>query len=174
MMVRSALTPKRRIGEGPHPASVYVPAISVLAASLVAVLPVMSPSGWYPDLAFLALIAWRLLRPDPWPAWWAAPLGLVNDIVTGYPIGYSVALWAATMIALDLVERRTMWRDYWVEWALAALLILGAETFHWWIATLGGADVPFRSVLPSLLISVLCFPAVAWVVSRIDRWRLGQ
>lgn len=173
-MVRSALTPKRRIGDGPRPWSEYVPASSVVAASLMSVVPIMSPSGWYPDLAFLALIAWRLLRPDPWPAWWAAPLGLANDIITGYPIGYSVALWPATMILLDLLERRTMWRDYWIEWALAALLIFGAEAFHWWIAALSFADVPFTAVVPPLLISILCFPVIAWAVARIDRWRLGQ
>jgi rod shape-determining protein MreD len=173
-MVRSALTPKRRIGEGPHPASAYVPALSVLGASLLSTLPIMSPSGWYPDLAFLVLIAWRLLRPDPWPAWWAAPLGFANDIIAGYPIGLSVALWPAAMIFLDLLERRTMWRDYWIEWALAALLILAAEAFHWWIAALGGAALPFRVILPPVLIAILCFPAVAWLVTRLDRWRLAQ
>jgi rod shape-determining protein MreD len=173
-MVRAALTPKRRIGEGPHPASAYVPAATVVCASLLSVLPVMSPSGWFPDLAFLALIAWRLLRPEPWPAWWAAPLGFANDVITGYPIGMSVAFWPATMILLELLERRTMWRDYWVEWALAALLIFAFETFHWWIATLAGAALPFTVILAPLLISALCFPAVAWAVSRLDRWRLRQ
>ena len=26
------------------------------------------------------------------------------------------------MLALDLIDRRTMWRDYWIEWVLAAVL----------------------------------------------------
>lgn len=173
-MVRSALTPKRRIGEGPHPASAYVPAASVVAASLLSALPIMSPSGWYPDVAFLALIAWRLLRPDPWPAWWAAPLGFANDLIAGYPIGFSVALWPAAMILLDLLERRTMWRDYWIEWALAALLILSAEAFGWWVSALQGAALPVTRIIPAVLIAVLCFPVVAWLVSRIDRWRMAQ
>jgi len=173
-MVRSALTPKRRIGDGPHPGSAYIPAVSVVVAALLSIFPVVGSAGWYPDFGFLALIAWRLLRNDPWPAWWAAPLGFANDLITGYPVGYSVALWAAAMILLDVVERRTMWRDYWVEWALAAVLILFAETFQWWVAALSGADLPFRIVWAPTLISVLCFPVVAWAVSRIDRWRLAQ
>ena len=65
------------------------------SASLLAALPIVSTSGWYPDFGFLVLIAWRLLRADAWPAWWAAPLGLVNDLFTGHPIGLSVALWTA-------------------------------------------------------------------------------
>src|SRR5215207_5021821 len=110
-MVRAALD-SRRIGQGPVPLAAYIPAASVVAASLLAALPIVSSSGWYPDFAFLVLIGWRLLRSDPWPAWWAAPLGLVNDLLGAWPIGQSVLLWSATMLLLDLVDRRTIWRDY--------------------------------------------------------------
>jgi rod shape-determining protein MreD len=89
-MVRSALSSPRRIGQGPRAWATFVPAATVVAASLLAALPIVSSSGWYPDFGYLALIGWRLLRADPWPAWWAAPLGLVNDLFTGYPIGFSV------------------------------------------------------------------------------------
>ena len=49
------------------------------------------PAGG-PTSGLLMLIAWRLLRADAWPAWWAAPLGFVNDLIAGNPIGLSVAL----------------------------------------------------------------------------------
>ena len=74
----------------------------MVVASLLAALPIISMIGWYPDFGYLAFISWRLLRADPWPPWWAAPLGLINDLFTGCPIGFSVALWSATMLALDL------------------------------------------------------------------------
>jgi rod shape-determining protein MreD len=173
-MVRAALANKRRIGQGPRAGAAYVPAMSVVAGSLLSALPIVSVSGWYPDFGFLILIGWRLLRADAWPAWWAAPLGFVNDILTGAPIGMSMALWTAVMIVMDLVDRRTIWRDYWIEWALAALLILAAETMEWWLAALYGAGFAFRSTLPPVLVSVLAFPIAAWLVSRIDRWRLGR
>ena len=127
-------------------------------------LPIVSTSGWYPDFGFLALISWRLLRSDPWPAWWAAPLGLVNDLFTGYPIGFSIALWSATMLALDLIDRRTMWRDYWIEWVLAAVLIAIDEWLQWRVARLVGAASPFTMMLPPLVISICVFP-----LSRLDR-----
>ncbi|HJU76481.1 MAG TPA: rod shape-determining protein MreD [Sphingomicrobium sp.] len=173
-MVRSALTGRTRIGQGPVRFASFVPAASVVTASLLSALPIVSMSGWYPDFGFLALIAWRLLRSDPWPAWWAAPLGLANDLFSGGPIGLSVALWSATMLALDLIDRRTMWRDYWIEWALAALLLLVNEWLEWWVAGLMGAPLPFIWVLPPTLIGILIFPAVAWVVARLDRWRLSR
>jgi len=173
-MARAALATKRRIGQGPKPLAGYVPALTVALASLLAALPIVSTSGWYPDFGFLAMISWRLLRSDPWPVWWAAPMGLVNDLFTGFPIGFSVALWSATMLALDLVDRRTMWRDYWIEWGLAAVLLAADEWLQWRIAALAGARVPFLAVVPALVISICVFPLSAWIVSRIDRWRLGR
>lgn len=173
-MVRAALGSGRRIGQGPRVGAEYVPAASVIAASMLSALPIVSTSGWYPEFGFLALIAWRLLRSDPWPAWWAAPLGFANDLITGAPIGLSVTLWTATMILLDLVDRRTMWRDYWIEWALAALLLLLNETVERWIAGMMGAAQSIVSIAPPLLISIFAFPIAAWAVARIDRWRLGR
>ena len=173
-MVRAALATKRRIGQGPKPFAVFVPMLSVLVASLFAALPVVTTSGWFPDFGFLVLISWRLLRSDPWPAWWAAAMGLVNDLFTGLPIGFSVTLWSATMLVLDLVDRRTQWRDYWIEWVLAAVLLTIDEWLQWRIAAMTGARVPFLAVVPPIAISVFVFPLSAWIVSRLDRWRLGR
>jgi rod shape-determining protein MreD len=173
-MARAALSSPRRIGQEPPSYAAYVPALSVAGASLLSALPIVSASGWYPDIAYLMLISWRLLRANPFPAWWAAPLGLLNDLFSGAPLGFSVALWSAAILVLDLVDRRTMWRDYWTEWLLAAVLIVIAEWFQWWVAALDGAAVPLARMVPPLGISILLFPVTAWLVSRIDRWRLAQ
>jgi rod shape-determining protein MreD len=173
-MVRAALAPSKRFRHGPRRFALVVPAATVVAASLLAALPIVTTSGWFPDFGYLALISWRLLRADPWPAWWAIPLGLVNDLFTGYPVGFSIALWSATMLALDLIDRRTMWRDYWIEWMLAAVLIAIDEWFQWRVARFAGADVPFTMMVPPLLISICAFPLSAWAVSRVDAWRLGR
>jgi rod shape-determining protein MreD len=173
-MVRSALQQRHRIGQGPRSGAPYVPAASVVVASFLAALPIVTTSGWYPDFGFLVLIAWRLLRSDPWPAWWAAPLGLANDLFTGAPIGFSVILWTSAMILLDLIDRRTIWRDYWIEWALAALLLLLSETAEWWVARITGAGIPYIAMVPALLISIFTFPIAASAVGRLDRWRLGR
>jgi rod shape-determining protein MreD len=173
-MVRSALQTQGRLNRGPRRGVTAIPAISVVAMSALAILPVVADRGGWPDFGFLMLIAWRLLRADAWPAWWAAPMGFVNDLLTGMPLGLSVALWTAVMLAMDLVDRRTQWRDYWIEWAVAALLILAAESADWKVAAWSGAPVPFSHMLPSLVISILAFPLFAFIASRLDRWRLGQ
>lgn len=173
-MAKTALQSNRRIGQGPIPGAAYAPAASVVIAILLSALPIITQIGWVPDFGFLTLIAWRLRRADVWPAWWAAPLGLLNDCVTGAPIGLSVSLWIISMLALDFLDRRTIWRDYWIEWALAALLILMNEAAQWQVAAWMGAEVPFPTIVPPLLISTAAFPLFAWAVARIDRWRLGR
>ena len=174
-MARSALASGgTRLSRGPRPAALSVPALSVLLASLTSILPIVSMTGWWPDLGLLIFLAWRLLRADAWPAWLAAPLGLIHDLLSGAPIGLSIALWPFFMLALDVIDRRTMWRDYWIEWLLASLFIASAIMAQWRVAAWDGAAVPFAAVAPSILIAIFCFPLAAFVVSRLDRWRMGK
>ena len=175
-MVRSALSYRGpALGKGPRYGAAYVPAATVIAGSMVALLPIVSSSGWWPDWGLLMLVAWRLLRPDAWPAWWAAPLGFANDLIVGNPIGLSVTMWSAVMIAMDILDRRTMWRDYWIEWAIAAMFIALNELAQWRVAAILGAAVPLRlSTTPAIILAVLCFPISAYLAARLDRWRLGQ
>ena len=173
-MVRAALQTRSRLNRGPRPGFQLIPAASVVVLSAFSLLPVVASQGVWPDFGLLMLIAWRLLRADAWPAWWAAPLGFVNDLLTGTPIGQSVTLWTAIMLAMDLVDRRTQWRDYWIEWALAAVLIAAAETVEWKVAAWSGAPVPYMHMMPAIIISILAFPLFAFLAARLDRWRLGQ
>jgi rod shape-determining protein MreD len=175
-MVRSALTPKgARLNKGPRAGADFTPAATVVLGSMISLLPIMSATGWWPDWGMLMLVAWRLLRADAWPAWWAAALGFINDLILGNPIGLSVALWATMMIAMDILDRRTQWRDYWIEWGIAALFIALAELAQWRVTALLGAPVPFGiTVGPAIMVGILCFPGAAFVAARVDRWRLGR
>ena len=171
--MRSALA-SRPLGRQPIRHADIVPAASVVAASALAMLPIVSSSGWWPNTGLLVLIAWRMLRADAWPAWWAAPLGLFNDLMTGAPIGMSMALWTAIMLVMDLVDRRTQWRDYWIEWAVASLLVAASAWVEAQVAGLNGALPRPAMTIPAALIEILTFPLAAFFAIRIDRWRLGR
>ena len=173
-MVRSALTGQDMLSRGAFSGAGAVPAATVVLASALGTLPIVSVTGWWPNAGFIMLIAWRLLRADPWPAWWAAPMGFANDLLTGAPIGLSVTLWSAVMLAMEWVDRRTQWRDYWVEWAIATVLITVDRWSDWQVAGLTGAPVPFLQIVPAIVISVLTFPLAAMIVSRAERWRTAR
>jgi len=151
-----------------------VPLISVLAACLLDLLPIVAQQPLIPDFAFLTLIAWRLLRPEIWSAQTALPLGLFNDLVAGHPLGQSMALWTITFLAFDLIDSRVGWRDYWMDWLFAALAIIFYAFGSWYVARMMGARIEFVILVPQILLSLLFYPLVARLVLALDRWRLSR
>ena len=152
----------------------YVPILSTLAASLFDLLPIVVSTPLVPDIAFLVLIAWRLLRPEIWPAAMALPLGLFNDLVSGHPIGQSMALWTIAFLLFDLIDSRVGWRDYWMDWLFASIAIPFYSFSGWYIAHLMGSQAQMVVMVPQILLSLLAFPIVARLVLGLDRWRLSR
>jgi rod shape-determining protein MreD len=152
----------------------YVPLISTIAACLLALLPIIVSSPVIPDFAFLVLLAWRLLRPEMWSVLTALPLGLFNDLVAGHPLGQSMVLWTVAFLILDIIESRAIYRDYWMDWILAALMILGHTFGDWYIGRLMGSQMSFSLLLPQLIASILVYPVVARLILALDRWRLTR
>ena len=150
----------------------YVPLLSTLAAILLALLPIVASSTLLPDFGLLVLITWRLLRPEIWTARVALGLGLVSDLVAGHPIGQGMLLWTSIFLAFDIIDTRLGYRDYLMDWLVAA----GAIGFHtvgtWYIALLMGSDVRFGIMAPQLIVSILAYPIAARLVLSLDRWRL--
>ncbi|HZG08660.1 MAG TPA: rod shape-determining protein MreD [Allosphingosinicella sp.] len=151
-----------------------VPVLSTLAASLLDALPIVTTTPLIPDFAFLVLIAWRLLRPEIWPAWAALPLGFFNDLIAGHPIGQSMAIWTSIFLLLELADSRTGWRDYWLDWLFAALAVLAHSAAGWYVARLMGSQAAFAVMLPQYALSVFAYPLVARLVLGLDRWRLAR
>ena len=152
----------------------WVPILSTLAASLLAVFPYVANWPIVPDFAYLMLLAWRLLRPEMWQAHVALPLGLFNDVVAGLPLGQSMALWTLTFLILDIVDSRVGWRDYWMDWLFAAVATFLYIAGGWYVARQMGAAMPFAILLPQVAVSVFAYPLVARLVVALDRWRLAR
>jgi rod shape-determining protein MreD len=150
----------------------YVPLASTVAGMAMIMLPIVAAAPWAPNLGFLMLITWRLLRPEIWPAQVALALGFVADLVSGAPLGQSMLLWTVTFLAFDYADALLGVRDYWMDWALAAAAILFHSVGVWYIALLVGSDVGFQIMLPQLGLSILSYPVAARLVLTLDRWRL--
>ena len=151
-----------------------VPVVSTVIASLLDALPIVITTPLIPDFAFLVLLAWRLLRPELWPAWAALPLGLFNDLVSGHPVGQSMAVWTAVFLLLEFADSRTGWRDYWLDWLFASLAILAHSVAGWFVARLMGSQTALLVMLPQFGLSVFAYPVVARLVVGLDRWRLAR
>ncbi|MDQ8755282.1 rod shape-determining protein MreD [Sphingosinicella sp. LHD-64] len=152
----------------------FVPLISTIAAICLVLLPFVAAAPLIPDLGFLTLITWRLLRPEIWSANMALGLGLLNDLVAGNPLGQSMLLWTSAFLVFDLIDSRLGFRDYWMDWLIAAGAIAFQTVGAWYIALLMGSDVLATVVVPQLIVGILAYPVVARLVLALDRWRLAR
>lgn len=153
----------------------FVPLTSTIFAMLLGLLPIVGPTLWMPNLAFMTLLTWRLVRPEIWQAQVALALGLLADlIVPGAPLGQSMLLWTVIFLGLDYADHLLGVRDYWLDWTLAIAAILFHSAGVWYIALLMGAKVSFMVMVPQLVLSILCYPLMARIVLRLDRWRLAR
>lgn len=152
----------------------YVPVGTTIGASLLVLLPFVLSAPYVPDFGYLVFISWRLLRPEMWSPRASLSLGLLDDLISGQPLGQSMALWTITLLVLDFIESRAVFRDFWMDWLLASVLILFHTSGSWMIAHLMGSHTEFHVLWPQLAISVLAYPVVARMVVLLDRWRLTR
>ncbi|HKX23420.1 MAG TPA: rod shape-determining protein MreD [Rhizorhapis sp.] len=148
------------------------PIITVMLGSAAPIMPMIAVTPALPPFGLLFLLAWRLLRPELWPLWIAAPLGLFDDIMSGQPIGSSMFLWTVTLIGIEIASSRLLWRDYWQDWLIAAIAIIFCLFGAVYFARLSAGGGLMLVVLPQIAWSILLFPAVVRLCAMIDRWRL--
>ena len=156
--------------EQPLAGNWILPAISIVAGSALAAIPVVATIGLMPPLGLLMLLAWRLSRPDSVRIWAPLGFGLFDDLVSGQPLGSAILLWTSAVLVIDLLEQRLISRDFWQDWVLAG----GAIGF----VLAGGRLVaaPLRAhvdtiLLVQVVVSILLYPLATLIVVRLDRRR---
>jgi rod shape-determining protein MreD len=85
-----------------------------------------------------------------------------------------MALFTLAFLIFDLIETRVLFRDYWMDWLFASLMILGYTFGDWYIGRLLGSRMDFGVLLPQLIASILAYPVVARFILALDRWRLTR
>ena len=163
----------KKINRDHSPVLVYgIPWLSVMLASLAPLLPVLTPAPLVPPLAYIVLLAWRLLRPGLLPLWAGLPLGLWDDLFSGQPMGSAILLFSLTLIAIDLLELRFPWRGFWQDWLVSSLFMLIYIVLS---ALLSGAEINLLQMTlltPQALLSFVLFPVIVRLVAVLDRVRL--
>jgi rod shape-determining protein MreD len=152
----------------------FIPVVTTGLAILLGLFPLVVSSVIMPDLGFLVLITWRLLRPEIWMPSAALGFGLFDDLVSGHPLGQSMALWTIIFLLFDLLETRINYKDFWTDWLFAAGAIILHTIGAWYIALLMHSHNAFNLLLPPIVIAVLIYPLVARLVLGFDRWRLSR
>ncbi len=158
----------------PPVARLALPVASIIFGSLLVLLPLIATVPILPPFGLLMLIAWRLLRADLIAPWAGIPLGLIDDLFSGAPLGTGVAGWTAALLVIEALDQRVLFRDLWQDWAIAAGLVAFQLVLGWALAGLvGGVPAPWLLV-PQWLCAVLCYPLAMRSVAWLNRRRPAQ
>lgn len=165
----------RRINRTHSPlVALAMPWLSIIAGSLLPMFFIASALPLLPPTGYLMLIAWRLVRPGLLPVWAGFPLGLLDDLFSGQPLGSGIFLWSVTMIGIELVDRRLPWRSFAQDWIAAALGVVGYVLAAFVLSGATPTAPALVALGPQVLLAVLLFPAAARLVAALDRLRLTR
>lgn len=148
-----------------------LPWSTVMAGSLLTIVPVGATLSLLPPFGLLVLLSWRLLAPFAIRLWAPAALGLFDDIVSGQPIGSAMLLWTLGYFLVGVMEARSGMRDFWQNWVIAAVAITLCLVGGRIIATPMAAHVDVALTM-QITLSILFFPAVAFLIGRLDARRV--
>ncbi len=152
----------------PKQAPWRIPALSVVIGSSITIVPFIATLPILPPLGLMMLFGWRLGRPESLPIWSPLLLGLFDDVVSGQPLGSAMLLWTLSFLAIDLLDQRLVWRDFWQDWLLAAggigACLIGGRL----VATPLGSNVDTVLLLQTL-VSIMLFPVISRLIAWIDR-----
>ncbi|WP_294040315.1 rod shape-determining protein MreD [Sphingomonas sp.] len=150
-----------------------IPVASVMAGSLLTIIPLVATFPVLPPLGLMTLLSWRLLRPEWTRIWSPLPFGFFDDLVSGQPLGSAIFLWSIAFLIVDLLDRRLVSRDFWQDWVLAS----GAITFCLFGGRLIAAPLAAHVdtvLLFQMVTAVLLFPVVSRIVAWLDTKRGRQ
>ncbi len=164
---------RKRINREPWPVlAIGLPWATIMLASMASFSPVIASAPVMPPFAYMMLLAWRMMRPGMLPLWAGLPLGLFDDLYSGMPFGSGIVLWSATMLVMELIDEKFLWRGFVQDWLAASTLIAAYLVLT---STLAGLAVAYplpTVIVPQLLISVVLYPVITRLVALLDRIRL--
>lgn len=123
-----------------------------------------------PQLALMAVFHWTVFRPDLLPTMAVFVLGLLQDSLSGAPLGLNTAVFL-TIYGLVLGQRRFfLGKSFFVEWLGFSIICAGATLQAW--VLLSAFHVHFMDVAPltfQFLMSCAFYPLLAWFLGRWQR-----
>jgi rod shape-determining protein MreD len=150
----------------------FVPTVATLVLAMLSVLPLRFPNyaAVAPLLALAGIFYWTIYRPDLLPPTAVFLCGFVLDLLSGGPLGVSSLVFLLARVVVLPQRRFFVDRLFPFVWGGFTLLAAGAITFLWGLgSTLTGFMLDMRAASLQWVLTVACFPAVAYLLMRVQR-----
>jgi rod shape-determining protein MreD len=144
---------------------------AVLAVLSVVTVGIPGYAAVVPGYTAMATFYWAVFRPDLQPASALFLIGVLQDILTGTPLGLT-AVSLLLLHALALSQRRALvTKPFLLTWLGFVVIQLPIAVLAWGMMS----ALQFRVIGPEpaffqYLVTVLGFPVVAWVFVRVHRY----
>jgi rod shape-determining protein MreD len=128
-----------------------------------------------PLLPLMAVYHWGIYRPQLFPAYAAFLIGLLEDSLSGTPMGENALVYL--LIYGLVISQRTFFvgKSFAIYWLGFAFVVAGAMMASWILISLFHATpVGGEAVFFQFLLTLGCFPLVAWFFMRWQRAFLGE
>ena len=148
------------------------PSMLPLILVIIGVVPlrILEFSTVMPLVPLMAVYHWAVFRPRLLPAYAVFLIGILQDILTGAPVGVNALVFLLVYGAVLTQKRCFTGKSFLILW-LGFSLIAAAESALNWLAIslLSATIVEIRTAVFQYLLTVGFFPAVAWVFMRWQR-----
>ena len=148
------------------------PTMLTLALVMVNVVPLHIPefSRVAPLLPLMAVYHWAIFRPRLLPAYVVFLIGLLQDILTGAPIGVNALVFLAVYGVVLSQKRFFLGKSFFILWVGFSIVAAGASVLSWFaVSVFNLALVEPRTVFFQYLMTLGFFPAIAWLFLRWQR-----
>ena len=140
---------------------------------LIGVVPLHVPGfgAVTPVLPLITVFHWALYRPQLMPAVAVFAIGLLQDALTGTPIGVSAAVFVLVHGVVNTQRRFFFGKSFAIAWLGFALVSSAAFVLTWvLVSAFYGVLIQPQALFFQALLTLGCFPLLAWALLR---WQMA-
>jgi rod shape-determining protein MreD len=149
-----------------------LPVVLTALVVLLSVIPLPIPeyAMLAPNVVLICVFYWIVHRPDLFPAWGAFLIGLLDDSLSGAPLGLNALVLLLVHYAIVAQHKFFRGKAFWLIWIAFAVLAAGAALVTAIVAyAVARLSVPIGLFATQLALTVAVYPAVAAVLGRVQR-----
>lgn len=146
-------------------------AVTVLMM-LLAMAPTQVPglAALAPPLTLMAVFYWAIHRPDLLRPIVVFLIGLLQDLLSGMPLGLSALVFTLAYWAVLTQRRFFLGNSFLLLWWGFGMVAFAAAAVQWIVYSLSFVTVlTVRPVLFQAVLAIAIFPLPAWLLMRIHR-----
>ena len=148
------------------------PTLLGLFGVILLALPVRLIEGWAPTpiIPLIVVFFWSIYGPDYMPSVSVFFIGLVQDLLTGGPLGLWAGVYLITQYVVLTQRAYFVGREQKVVLIGFAFAALNACVILWLVMSLmSGALLPLRSLLAQMVATILFFPIFSLAFGELHR-----